>query len=311
MDLRLGLTWFRRSWLLPLLVGFLWFPVSAQTPDLINMADSLFDTHDYYNATTEYKRYIFFHPDSPEASDIFRQIGLCYRNQDEYKLAIDAFEKAIKFAPDDSVKDALKIDLAVTFMASGDFSASELTLLKINSFSKLNGSRQIASVYLGIGSIYQSKWKEAAQYLKTGLLDIDSVKAVQISKKLTDYSKIKYKSASKAKWMSTFIPGLGQAYAGEYLKGLNAIGLNTATGYLLMSSLIPSFQIWEATFSAPFFYRYWSGNRKLAAEYVIENRNIQNQILRQSILNDLEVFFTETSLFESQGAGESSQKEFH
>jgi TM2 domain-containing membrane protein YozV len=87
-----------------------------------------------------------------------------------------------------------------------------------------------------------------------------------------------------ASWLSIFLPGAGQIYAGETLAGINSLlltGFFVGVGFYIISISSPI----DALFTAlPWFQRYYQGGFQRAAEMAkhkrTENRNqIFNQVI--------------------------------
>ncbi len=98
----------------------------------------------------------------------------------------------------------------------------------------------------------------------------------------------KYKSPTLAKWLSTFIPGLGQIYAGKPLQALNAMAINTGTGYLLYDTIDKHPSFIEIFSYGSLFHRYWAGNRNKAAQYARESNEKKDTELEAELLQAID-----------------------
>jgi len=248
------------------------------------LADSLYAVGDYQPAITEYKRHLFFHQRDSKAAEIYYRIGLCFRNIQNWEKAVTAIRKAIDLSADDSLRVQYKMSLGIVHISSGDYSSAEMILLRPALFSKQQSVRTRASFFLALTYIYKNKWKEAKEYMEKTVLLSDSTTPEQLWQVLEKAVNIKYKSPSKAKWLSTFVPGLGQIYAGKPLQALNAMAINGATGYLLYHSIATHFSFIELIGNVTLFHRYWSGNRSRAFEYASQDKIKKDAQLQDEIL---------------------------
>ena len=87
--------------------------------------------------------------------------------------------------------------------------------------------------------------------------------------------------------MSTFLPGSGQAYAGEWKDGLNALVLNgTITSAVVL--LFRSQRRGEAgLLASTIFWRYYNGNRQNATEAVLRYNRKENNRQVNNVLDTL------------------------
>jgi TM2 domain-containing membrane protein YozV len=92
------------------------------------------------------------------------------------------------------------------------------------------------------------------------------------------------KSATLARWLSTFIPGSGQIYASRIGNGINAFILDGALGYFLFSTLHGGQYQTTIFGSLPLFARYYRGNRHNAGRFVHEYNDRKMQGFRDRIL---------------------------
>lgn len=263
------------SRILLLSVMLLFYVVTAHAEDVaLNLAESLFESGNYEEAITEYKRFIFFNSESEKLSTAYYKIGLSYRNEGRWEESINALQQAIQFSPTESIRNEMEMALAVILIASKNYSASEFQLLKIETSSSSPIMRKKAAFFRGIVYLYTFRWEEAKKAFhiyfsnETSVVDNFSIK---IDSMLSIAKDLEYKSPATAKLFSTLLPGTGQLYVGDWRNGLNALMLNALTGYILFDSLIVGNYISATTLYLPIFQRYYTGNRyhteKIAEAY--------------------------------------------
>jgi tetratricopeptide (TPR) repeat protein len=227
------------------------------------LAERLLNIREYDEAITEYKRFICFATNSNDemVSDAWFQIGIAYRNQAQWENALNAFHKSLSITTNNKLKDERRIDIGVLLIAKQDYSKAEFELLRVSMFSHYPPLRRKATFFLGICYLYTFKWKEAQKAFNQYFDDSQILQREQVDSLLAVTNYPKYKFPKIAKWLSTFIPGLGQIYGGDLKDGLNAMAINIGTGYLLTNSLLEH-RYEDAFISYLFlFQRYYSGNR--------------------------------------------------
>jgi len=246
------------------------------------LGDLFFSRANYDAAITEYKRFRFFAVDSSKLSYAYYRIGLAYRNQRRWQRAVDAHRASVESAPNDSIQDERKVDLAVTHIGYGNYSCAEVLLLRLENFSRFPNIRRRASFLRAVNYIYQFRWKDGRAALgEDGTGDcrvIDSLLAVG--------EEFRYKSPRTALILSTIIPGAGQIYTGEFSKGINILLLNGAIGYLMIYRLIRHDYLNAIIIYYLLFRRYYLGAKWRAAmaarEYNLrKNRKLAEEVLKQ------------------------------
>jgi tetratricopeptide (TPR) repeat protein len=259
-------------------VLFLVFPLSTRAEDLaLRFAEGFVQEGNYQEAITEYKRFICFSQDDGEVSDTYFKMGMAYRNQAQWENALLALRKSVSLTPDDSVREARKIEIGIVDIASRDYSAAEFELLRICTFGNYESLKRKALFFLGVCHLYQSKWAEARQAFHQYFDKDQNLQYLQVDSLLTPSSCPKQKSQRFAKWCSTFIPGSGQIYAGHFWDGLNALTINLGTGYLLTSSVLDQRYQDAVIAYVSLFLRYYIGNRNNAENFANDNNSKKNK----------------------------------
>ncbi len=251
----------------------------AQTDLSLVMGNNFFKDGEYLQAIIEYKRFIFFNPESEYICDTYYKMGLAYRNIKNWEKAIESFKKAIQYSKDKKRIDEIKITLAATLIAMGNFSKAEIILLKIKLFSKFNEIRKEASFFLGVNYLYTYQWEKAYQEFKNYFGPDDELKKWFENSKM-----LKYKSPKLAKILSIVVPGMGQIYATNLKDGINALLVNGIIGYLFVNNLLnKSYD--SALINLLFiFKKFYTGNlanaEKLAHQY---NEKLNKETLKAGI----------------------------
>ena len=264
---------------------FMLFAVSVAFADpVLNMADSLKTSGFYDDAVTEYRRFLFFN-DSPEKrSPVYSRLGYCYAYLGDRDAALDALNRAINFAENDSLAFQYRIDRAVIFTAVNEIAQAEVELEGVIAFADSGSLKKRAGELMFLVKVLRHDWS-GAQVIYDTLLRKENELSDSLRLVLAEASDINYKSPGKAMLLSTFLPGLGQVYNGRWLSGLNALALNFALGYLTVD-LLSDREYVPAFLSLAFlFQRYYNGNRGTAYNQAVEHNHrldllYENEILR-------------------------------
>ena len=258
--------------------------------EVLDFAESLFNLERYEEAVTEYKRFIFFNPDDDRMSHAFYNLGLCYKAQEKWEKAIKVLRMSIQTANDDSLKEEMKVESGIILVACGKYSLAQLELLRVAHFGKYESSKQKARFFLGVSYVYLFEWTKA----KEAFGDFYSQCNQQICRErknlvdsiLFEAQSLPYKSVKTAKILSTFLPGAGQLYAGNWKKSLNALAMNSTTGFLLWDSIDKQDYL-SVSMSILFFLRFYLGNRFHAVQDVKSHNQSLNQKEAERILEIL------------------------
>ncbi|MBN2188858.1 MAG: hypothetical protein JW699_05350, partial [Chitinispirillaceae bacterium] len=95
------------------------------------------------------------------------------------------------------------------------------------------------------------------------------------------------KSPDAARWMSTFVPGLGQMYAHDLSGGINALAVSFLTVFLTANSIIEGYYQEAVLTDAMLFWRYYSGNRLNAAAAAEKYNARRDGMMQDRILEEL------------------------
>jgi len=268
--------------------------VFASDPAL-DLGNHLFALGDYDAAITEYKRFLFFDADHPRTGEAQFKIGLAYRAQEWWTEAVEAMVTAVGLTTETELQAERRVELAVTLIASGAYDLALVELIKADMHSQSAQLRQRARFLRGVAYLYQFKWEQARLVFQT-YFDENSGAAMataEIDALFSDAINLPKKSEKVARLLSTFLPGLGQTYAGDWKNGLNALLLNGVLGYVTLDAAIER-DYDDALLSFFFlFYRYYSGNRYRAVEAAQTFNDRENRRHVERILQALSAQFAE------------------
>ena len=276
------------------LLFFAGVTVSASDPAL-DLGDHLFALRDYDAAITEYKRFLFFDANHPQAGEVQFKIGLAYRAQEWWAEAVEAMIAAIQLTTETEFQAERRVELAVTLIASGAYDLALVELIKVDMQSQSARLRQRARFLRGVTYLYQFKWERARLVFQVYFDQSPNTASVaaEIDTLFSEAINLPQKSEKTARLLSTFLPGLGQTYAGDWKNGVNALLLNGVFGYVTLDAAIER-DYDDALLSFFFlFHRYYSGNRYRAAEAAQTFNDRENRRHVEKILQVLATQFAQ------------------
>ena len=284
-----GCKW--RLYCLKIILLILIFQTSVMAEDpLLELADSLMLSRFYNDAITEYYRYSFFNSHSSCLDDIYSKVGFCFANQMKWDDAIEAIDKSIFYAQNDSLIEQRKVDRAVMYLASGNIDKAQSYLKEIASSSTDNDVRDRANILLFLSLILSHDWQAAYDTYELEIKN-QHIESVLLESALINAINIDYKSPTISSLLSTLIPGMGQFYNGRWLAGLNAMALNGTFGYLTINSLIKERYTSGFLVFIFLFQRYYNGNRYQASHHAIEHNEMANSYYEKIILDHIQSIY--------------------
>ena len=258
------------------------YSTSFAEQDPLVLADHFIELKNYDAAITEYKRFIFFHPDDIQVTEIYNQIGLAYRSQGLWQQAIGSMRNAVLNAITDEQKSEFQLDLAVTLIASKNYDLARLELIKVMLRNTSDTTYKRSLFLQAITYIYQYQWEEARKILKDYTTD-------ELLNQLFEKAmNLPHKSTKVAKVLSAVIPGTGQMFAGKWGEGLNALGLNAVLGCVSVDAILKGYYIDAALWTYFIFRRYYMGNLYRSETAVETHNQEQSKRTAEKILQRLQ-----------------------
>ncbi len=241
-----------------------------------------FKLENYDAAITEYKRFLFFHPDDTRAAETYHKIGLGYRTQGLWQHAISAMRNAVQHAAAKEEKSEYQLELAVTLIATQNYDLARLELIKVTIRNPSGPLYQRALFLQAVAHIYQFQWEQTREVLRNYTTD------EMLDKLLEDAVNLPRKSTRVAKVLSAILPGAGQIYAGNWRSGLNALALNGALGFVAVDTALDRHYVDAALWTHFIFLRYYQGNFYRAGKAVDEFNENASRRAADNILKRLQ-----------------------
>ena len=248
-------------------------------------ADHLFEQRAYRSAILEYKRLLFYQPDAAKAALARYRIGLSYYHQGNRELARQKFEEVRQNSPNTPLYLQAQLMLGRTHFDAKNYSTARSTFFQVANAGASGETAAQARYLRGWCYIHEQAWFKAIAEWRTVQQLQPNALLSQASTRLADITyantPLPFKSPRLAEWMSTFLPGAGQIYAGELEKGLISGAISAAIFYLLADSIREERYV-DAVGICLVSSRFYLGNRVNAREWAIEhNRRLKADFIRQ------------------------------
>jgi tetratricopeptide (TPR) repeat protein len=256
----------------------IWLPLVIIKPqnsiaDQFNRAEKLFAEEQYFDAITEYKRYLFFDTSKTQNFEVFERIAECYKAGAHFDDAIKYYRLAEKETSDDEQSFITKINI-VRVNILRRTTAQALTLLdEIENDERFRYKKDEINYWRGWAFIFTDDWKNAALNFNK----INPYHELKLISERTNRTKV---SVTFTKVISYILPGSGLIYTGNFLQGLLALSWNVAGGYLTINSFAEK-RVFDGIVTGELlFLRFYRGSIQAAEEEAVQkNINISNKTL--------------------------------
>lgn len=262
--------------------------ILASPPDVtLNLAEGLAGRGNSEAAVTEYKRFICFSTDSLAIADAYQRISRVLRDAGDCPGAVVALRRSISYTTSDSLRAELRIESGILLIASDHPSTAEIELLRVATFCRYATCRHRALFFVGICRLYRQDWQGArAAFAEAADTAHESTRGL-IDSLLAPANLPHMLSPDLAGWLSSFLPGAGQFYCGDWRNGANALVINGVIGYLLVSSIVAG-NIQDVLLPyLSLFQRYYWGNRTRAIDIARQRNLTRNREFQRRVVEAL------------------------
>ncbi len=258
-----------------LIVCLLFVNINGQyLSNQLSYADSLFESENYFDAITEYKRLVFFDKSEQFNYHANFKIGLSYKYGGKYDEAIRYFSLSELTAKTDSQKiNSLLQIIRVNILRRTTNNAFALLAQLEKDYSDKLDSDTIL-YWRGWAYIMADDWENAS-------LMFDKIDSKHPLKKIADEVEDNKYSVTFATLISYILPGSGQIYTGNYLSGFLSLGWNVLWGYLTVHAFVTDRVLEGILMGGLLWARFYRGNFKNAEKFAIgKNIEISNKAYR-------------------------------
>jgi len=243
-----------------LLVTSIAFAQEKEEKSLLGFAHHLFEKGHYYQAVTEYERFIYYNPDHPAVSEARLKIAFCYKLGEQYSKSIELFSTLINEYPGQEYSIVAAYNIGDCYRLDGDY---EEALIQFNAFVEDYPDHPLAD---------KAQWNSAWIYID--MEDYPSAKdhlflvrenstyqssAQELASAIEELPHLPRKSPRLAGFLAAVIPGSGHLYTGEKKQALFTFFTNA----LLIFGTYEAFNrdLYVAGgFLSIFALNYYSGN---------------------------------------------------
>ena len=265
----------------------------GQEDSLLRYADSLFNHGDYKSSILEYKRLLFYHPDTGVTDFVRYRIAQGYYYQEDSEKAQQMLGELTKIHPNSPLYFHAQLMLGKSYFDADDYATARIIYSRII-HADANEQLSAQAQYLR-GWCYVHEWnwlKGIAEFRKVRRFQPDTSLSV-VSNQLADATlaniPLPLKSPERAQWLSTFFPGVGQIYAGQFRNGLISTVVNAAFLYLAADATRDERYVDAVGISLVGSWFYWrnrSSAKALAAEH---NRELAIDLIRELKKKSVEI----------------------
>lgn len=259
-----------------LVIFFAFISVEAFPQNLLkqlNYADSLFNSENYFDAITEYKRLMFF-----DTSKSFSFIGnlmiaKCYKAGGKYDDAIKYFSKAEISAKDYKEKYTAKIGIVKSNILRRTINRALQVLNEMEISYEFSQMRDSINYWKGWAYIFNDDWKNAK-------ICFDNFEKGHLLSRVSNDVLREKCSVTFAKFISYIVPGVGQIYTGNILSGIMSMAYNALFGYLTIKAFSEDRFFDGVVIGSLLWLRFYRGNIQNAEKFAVEkNIAVSNKAL--------------------------------
>ena len=260
-----------------LLISLIVFAADGVTEETIQQyryAEKLFESGDYQAARLEYKRLLFYRPDTEFKDIADYRIAQSYYYQNQPERAEHLFREFLAVHPNSDFRFRSQLMIGQLHFDAGKYSLARTTLFELLHSSADTDVMAAAHYLRGWCYVYTTDWDKAiAELRRVDTLQTDTPhqkNARQLADTLLENTPLLHKSPQIAGWLSTVVPGSGQLYVGRVKEGVLAAVLGGTFIYLVADAIRERRYVDCAGISLIGWQFYW-GNRinaqRFASEY--------------------------------------------
>ena len=240
----------------------------------LDYANSLFNSSQYFDAITEYKRLILFDSSNIYQYRAYYKIAESYKEGAKFDDAIKYFSLAEKNARNNNQVFDAKTQIVRSNILRRTTDRALQILDGLEKDSTFQSKIDTINYWRGWAYMFADDWKNAARTF--AVIDYNSG-----LRKLADRTAKEKVSVTFAKVISYILPSAGSFYTGKILSGLMSLAWNVASGYWTINAftnnrIFDGFVVGELV-----WFRFYRGSIQNAEEFAIQkNIDIANKSLR-------------------------------
>ena len=249
-------------------------------------AEQLFESGDYQAARLEYKRLLFYRPDTEFRDAADYRVAQSYYYQNQPERAEHLFRELLAVHPNSPFRFRSQLMIGQLHFDAGKYSLARTTLFELL-HSNADTEVVAAAHYLrGWCYVYTTDWDKAIAELRrvdTRRTDTPHGKnSRRLADTLLEKTPLLHKSPQIAGWLSTVVPGSGQLYVGRVKEGVLAAALGGTFIYLIADAMRERRYVDCAGISLIGWQFYW-GNRVEAQRFASEYNSHRERELIETL----------------------------
>jgi tetratricopeptide (TPR) repeat protein len=194
----------------------------------MGLGDYFFEDGDFYRAITEYKRFLFFFPESLRAEEALWKIASSYFQGKKWDEALSAADDLLKKHPSSPWAPEAILLKGRCWMEKKEFSQARHYFLLAREMAAGTGIAQEAQWQTAVSFLREDRWKEAAaEFRKVETSSRLYPRAEYWAQGLEGIEEVPQKSPTTAGILAV-LPGAGHLYCERYRDAGIAFVLNAA-----------------------------------------------------------------------------------
>ncbi len=229
--------------------------------------DSLYNTGNYFDAITEYKRILFFNREDTIKYYGNYKIAECYKQGAKYDNAVEYFGHAMINSKTENQLFDSKIQLFRVNLLRKTYDRAEQLINEIENDYRFADSTDQINYWKGWLMMFTERWKRAEYYFSKSTYSHEL-------KNICESTEKQLYSVTKAKVLSYIIPGSGQFYSGNYISGLFSLAWVGLSGYLTANAFISNRIFDGLVWGDLLFLRFYKGNIENAENFAVRKNDL-------------------------------------
>jgi tetratricopeptide (TPR) repeat protein len=234
---------------------------------LLERAEFLFNSNQYFDAITEYKRTLFFAEENDVSAKVNFRIAQCYKAGAFFNEAINYFGLAERNSSDSSFLFDIKTKVIRCNILRRTIARAIQICDDLEHDSRFVSRFEEINYWRGWAYMFADDWRNASKSFGK----YDSQKELKL---LCDQVQNDKLSVTFAKVISYILPGSGQIYSGKILSGLLSLTWNLAAGYFTVNAFISNRAFDGIVIGELVWLRFYRGNVENAENFA-EQKNIE------------------------------------
>lgn len=236
-------------------------------------AEKLYQSEQFFDAITEYKRLQFFDKDKKYATEIDHKIGLCYKAGGWLDESSRYLNRALYSSTGRSQKFTIAIDVIKVNLLRKTCAEAREVIDNLESEYVSGDTLDILRYWRGWSYMFEDRWKDAGNQFK-------EINPGHELAELCFRVEERKLSVTFAKLISYILPGSGQIYAGEYLSGIMSLAWNILCGYWTINAVVSERVFDAVVIGNLLWFRFYKGNYENAEKFAVDkNLRIANEVL--------------------------------